>query len=158
MIRSMRTAIAAFALIAGPGCAGALQNTNTRNCMETDQHAVSVPLLFSEASRKDTYNENCATARAAETIMQIQRADGTPDMEMVTLAVNMYRRSNPEVKKFIDDMLKNEMNGMTINNLQFMVLKYREAKDPIHCERVVETDPETGKKDAVFRCNQLQGF
>lgn len=123
------------------GCA-TMRNTSTTDCIERQGFSVSIPLLGRVDKRNDSFNQACATARAASTIAGMRKADGTPDMNTYTLAVTMYEQSNPQVREFMDKMLREQ--GTTIEALRFEV---DSAKEPVVCERVAGTDGSSN-----FRC------
>lgn len=127
------------------GCA-TMNHTSTSDCVQRKGASLNIPLIASYSNRQDTFNEACATARAATTISQMRKKDGTPDMSMYNLAVAMYEQSNAKVREFMDKMLKEE--GTTIDALKFEIAK---DKEPVVCERV-ETTAANGNVQTGFRC------
>ncbi|MDE1152395.1 MAG: hypothetical protein PW788_07650 [Micavibrio sp.] len=133
-----------FSLTALGGCA-TMDYTGTQDCVQRSGFALNAPLLAIN-KRNDTFNEACATARAATAISGMKRSDGTPDMNMYNLAVSMYEQSNPKVREFMDKMLAEE--GTSINEMKFALDK---TSEPTTCERVTTTRPD-GTETSGFKC------
>jgi len=133
-----------FSLTALGGCA-TMNYTGTQDCVQRSGFSVNAPLLAIN-KRNDSFNEECATARAATTISSMKRSDGTPDMQMYNLAVSMYEQSNPKVREFMDKMLAEE--GTSINEMKFALDK---TSEPTVCERVTTTRPD-GTETSGFKC------
>lgn len=127
------------------GCA-TMNHTSTADCVERSGVSLNIPLIASYSKREDKFSEACATARAATTISQMKKNDGTPDMNMYNLAVALYEQSNAKVREFMDKMLKEE--GTSIENLKFEIAK---EKEPVVCERV-EIKAANGNVQTGFRC------
>lgn len=127
------------------GCA-TMNHTSTADCVERNGVSLNIPLIASYSKRNDTFSEACAAARAATTISQMRKSDGTPDMGMYNLAVAMYEQSNAKIREFMDKMLKEE--GTSIENLKFEIAK---DKEPVVCERT-QTTAANGNVQTGFRC------
>ncbi|MDP2204969.1 MAG: hypothetical protein Q8K65_01530 [Alphaproteobacteria bacterium] len=131
------------------GCA-TMNHTSTNDCVERNGVSLNIPLIASYSNRSDKFSEACAAARAATTISQMRKKDGSPDMGMYNLAVSMYEQSNAKVREFMDKMLKEE--GTTIENLRFEIAR---EKEPVVCERVESTAAD-GTAQTGFRCVNRQ--
>lgn len=145
-VRLLKGLSMCFALAALGGCA-TMNFTEEQSCMQRSGYAVNVPLLAGVSHRNDNFNEQCATARAATTIASMRRADGTPDMAMYNLAISMYEQSNPQVKAFMDKMLKEQ--GTSITQMKFDIDK---TKEPLSCARVDVKDASGRTVNTGFKC------
>lgn len=141
---------ASFALAALGGCA-TMNYTGTTDCIERSGTSLNIPLLGSISSRADRFSTECATARAATTIAGMRKKDGTPDMKVYAFASALYEESNPEVRRFMDRMLKEDM-GKSIEQIRFEIK--REA-EPVACTRAVVKRPD-GTTTTGFRCVPAQ--
>ena len=144
----LRLAFAGATLTLG-GCA-TMNYTGTADCVQRKGSSLNIPLIASYSTRQDSFNEACATARAATTISQMRKKDGSPDMGMYNLAVAMYEQSNEKVREVMDKMLREE--GTNIAALKFEIAK---DKEPVVCERV-ETTAANGNVQTGFRCVNRQ--
>ncbi len=120
---------AGFTIATAPACAPALHNVNLDTCMQSDQHATSIPLIFSNSARKDTFNSECGTAQAAMAIAQLKTMDGNPDPAAELFALNFYHHSNPKIRDFMDQMLK-EQEGLTVDQLAFKIQQGKRRRAP----------------------------
>lgn len=145
MRKQVLTLAFAGATLSLGGCA-TMNHTSTNDCIQRQGSSLNIPLIASYSTRSDSFNEACATARAATTISQMRKSDGTPDMGMYNLAVAMYEQSNTAVREFMDKMLKEQ--GTSIENLKFDIAREQE---PVVCERV-ETVAANGNTQTGFRC------
>jgi hypothetical protein len=121
--------------------------TEEQSCMQRSGYSVNLPLIAGISNRKDSFNEQCAAARAATTIAAMRRSDGTPDMAMYNLALSMYEQSNPTVKAFMDKMLKEQ--GTSITRMKFEIDK---DKEPLSCARVDIKDANGKTVNTGFKC------
>lgn len=130
MNRAVKTLTAVFSSAFLGGCATTLPRLNLDTCMEAT-HSGS-PFLFMVS--KTEFSEGCSTAQAAALIAQIKRPDGAPDPAAQALVLELYRESNPQMRKYIDQQL--ERYEMSVSDLE------SEEESPVTCT-VAEDTPTT---------------
>lgn len=126
--KKLRSLFAAAFLPLG-GCA-TMAATDTNTCMS--RQGVNFMGLIS--SRSDSYDTDCATAQAAKTISAMRKPDGSPNIHAHALALKIYENSNPDVKKYMEQVLKDQ-EGKSIDDLKFTVKQSEAAHAPLVCER-----------------------
>ena len=138
----------AVALPALSGCA-TLNATDTQSCMSRQGFSLMGGLV---SARSDSYNNDCATAKAAATIAAMRKSDGSPDIQAYALAVSIYEKSNPAVRSYMEKMLEKKQ-GKTIDQVRFAVKQSQAQKDPLVCHQVSEKDS-SGKTVVGFQCKK----
>lgn len=133
-----------FAMATLYGCA--TMNTTTEDCMQ--RQGLNVMGLI--ATRSDSFNESCATARAAQVIAGMRKSDGTPDLEAYALTLNIYQESNKSVRDFMDKMLMRR-EGKDIEEIRFEVEKAEEQDNSPVCKKI-GVRQENGKVVSSFQC------
>jgi len=103
--------------------------------------------FFDINNYEDKFSEQCAAARFGTIIAGMTKADGSPDMTNYLVALSLYQQASPETQKFMDGMLKTDLN-LTIDQIRF---KVREANGDMDC-MTTEITRADGLKVMGVRC------